>query len=55
MGRIVEAIQLPDAWLDAVLSRINLQDEAKRVKERRSQVSDRLKRLGRAYVDKNCQ
>jgi len=51
MGRILEAIQLPDAWLDAELSKINLQDEAKRVGERRMQVAERLKRLGRAYVD----
>ena len=51
MGRIVEAIQLPDAWLDAVLGKINLQDETKRVGEKRLQVTDRLKRLGRAYVD----
>ena len=51
MGRIVDAIQLPDAWLDAVLSRINLQDETKRVSEKRVQVTERLKRLGRAYVD----
>jgi len=51
MGRIIEAIQLPDAWLDAVLGKINLQDEAKRVGEKRMQVTERLKRLGRAYVD----
>jgi hypothetical protein len=31
IGRIIEAIQLPDAWLDAVLDKINLQDETKRV------------------------
>ena len=51
IGRIVEAIQLPDAWLDAVLSKINLHDEAKRVEERRTQVNEKLKRMGRAYVD----
>jgi len=51
MSRIIEAIQLPDAWLDVVLDRINLQDETKRVGEKRLQVAERLKRLGRAYVD----
>ena len=51
MGRIVEAIQLPGAWLDAVLGKINLRDVAKRVEEKRIQVTDRLKRLGRAYID----
>ena len=30
MGRIVDAIKLPDAWLDVVLSKINLQDERSR-------------------------
>ena len=40
MGRIVEAIQLPDAWLDAMLEKINLRDVAKRVEEMRIQVTD---------------
>ena len=51
MGRIVEAIQLHDVWLDAVLSRINLQEETRWVNERRIRITERLKRLGRAYID----
>jgi hypothetical protein len=51
MGRIMEAIQLPDARLDSVLDKINLQDEAKRVEGKRTKVTEKLKRLGRAYVD----
>jgi hypothetical protein len=51
IGRIIKAIRLPDAWLDSVLNKINLQDEAKWVEENRKKVTEKLKRLGRAYVD----
>ena len=51
MGRIVEAILLPEAWMDRVLSQIHLADEVTRVQEERKKVQQRLKRLGRAYVD----
>ncbi len=51
MGRIVQAILLPDAWMDRVLARIHLADEMKRIEEDRRQVEQRLKRLGKAYVD----
>jgi len=51
MGRIVQAIILPDAWMDRVLARIHLADEIKRIEEERRRVEQRLKRLGKAYVD----
>jgi hypothetical protein len=51
VGRILEAIQLPDAWLDAVLSKISIQDESKLMDVNRKLVNEKLKRLGRAYVD----
>ena len=51
MGRIVEAILLPEAWMDRVLSQVHLADEVTRVQEERKKVQQRLKRLGRAYVD----
>ncbi len=51
MGRIVQAILLPDAWMDRVLARIHLADEMKRIEQERRQVEQRLKRLGKAYVD----
>ncbi len=37
--------------MDRVLARIHLSDEVKKVKERRTQVEQRLKRLGDVYLD----
>ena len=51
VGKIVEAIELPDCWLDEVLRRINLKDEVERVRSERLRVQDRLRRLGKAYID----
>jgi len=51
MGRIVGAIVLPDAWMDRVMARIHLADEVERIQQEREQVSQRLRRLGKAYVD----
>ena len=51
MGRIVGAIVLPDAWMDRVLARIQLEDQVGKMRQERSQVEQRLKRLGKAYVD----
>ncbi|MCI0780698.1 MAG: recombinase family protein, partial [Chloroflexi bacterium] len=51
IGRIVGAIVLPEAWMDRILSRIQLADEVKKVKEARIQVEQRLKRLGEVYLD----
>ncbi len=51
MGRIIESIILPDAWQERMLTQIQLVDEVKRVEQGRVEVEQRLKRLGRAYVD----
>ena len=51
MGRIVGAIVLPEAWMDRVLAKIHLADEVQRVAQERDQVQQRLRRLGKAYVD----
>jgi len=51
IGQIIEAIELEPEWLDRVLLRISAHDEVARVREERDRVSDRLKRLGTAYVD----
>ncbi|HIM37555.1 MAG TPA: recombinase family protein, partial [Dehalococcoidia bacterium] len=51
MGRIIGAIVLPDAWMDRVLSKIHVAGEAERLHQERVQVEQRLKRLGKAYVD----
>ena len=51
IGRIVGAIVLPEAWIDKVLAKVLLADEVKRVHEERQHTEQRLKRLGRAFVD----
>ena len=51
MGRIIESIILPDSWQERMLTQIQLVDEFKRVEQERTEVEQRLKRLGRAYVD----
>ena len=51
VGRIVQAIVLPEAWMDRVLAHIHLADDVERVRHERTQTEQRLKRLGRAYVD----
>ena len=51
MGKIVSAIVLPEAWMDRVLARVHLGDEVERVSREKMETHQRLKRLGRAYVD----
>ena len=51
IGRIVGAIVLPDAWMDRVLAKIHLADEVERIQQERQLAGQRLKRLGKAYVD----
>ena len=54
VGKLVQAIQLDDGWLQDVLARINLRDEVERVKEERKAVQEGLRRLGRRYQDRLC-
>lgn len=51
VGRIVQAIVLPDAWMDRVLAKLQLQEEASRVQKEHQATVDRLRRLGRTFVD----
>ena len=51
VGRIVQAIALPEAWMDRVLAHIHLADDVERVRHERVQTEQRLRRLGTAYVD----
>ena len=51
MGLIVSAVVLPEAWMDRILAQIQLADEIARVAQERKETEQRLKRLGRAYVD----
>ena len=48
---MVGAIELGPRWLEEVLAIISLKDEVDRVKTQRQQLNERLRRLGRAYVD----
>ena len=51
MGRIVEALVLPDAWMDRMLAKIHLSDEVERIQQERQKTEQRMRRLGKAYVD----
>ena len=51
MGRIMGAIVLPEAWMDRVLARVHLADEVERIGHERQLTEQRLKRIGKAYVD----
>jgi DNA invertase Pin-like site-specific DNA recombinase len=51
MGRIVDAIILPEAWMDRTLSKIHLAGAAEKLQHERIQAEQRLKRLGKTYVD----
>ena len=54
VDRIVAAIELAPDWLKQVLVHINLKDEVARVAKERERVKERLRRLGRTYIDGLC-
>ena len=51
IGDLVEAIVLERDWLDKALVQIEAKNEVEGVRERRGQLDERKRRLGRAYVD----
>ncbi len=51
ISRLMEAIVLPESWMDRVLAQVHMKDEVEQVRKEREQTEQRLKRLGRAYVD----
>ncbi len=51
IGEVLEAIELRSRWLEEVLAIISLKDEVERVKKRREAVPEKLRRMGKAYVD----
>ncbi len=51
MGKIVESIELGPRLEEEVLSIISVKDEVEKIREKRQKVQERLRRLGRAYVD----
>lgn len=48
---LVSAIELKSSWLEEVLSVISLKDEVDRVAKEREQVTVKLKRMAKAYID----
>ena len=52
VGRIIQALVLPDAWMDRVHAKLQLQDEVVQTQKDRQAAADRLQRLGKAYVDR---
>ena len=51
IGRIISAIELGPAWQEQILTIISVTDEVERVKDQREKTQDRLKRLGKAFLD----
>ena len=51
IGKIIEAIELGPRWEEEVLSIVSTRDEAESIREKRQKVQERLRRLGKAYVD----
>ena len=51
VGKIVEAIELGPEWEEQVLSIISARDEVEEVRARRRKLQEKLRRLGKAYVD----
>ena len=51
VSKVIESLVLPDDWLERALERISLKDEAARVRMERERIQEKLKRLGKAYVD----
>jgi site-specific DNA recombinase len=51
ISSLVEAIELGPQWLEEVLSIISLKDEVDQVKKRRQVVQEKIRRMGKAYID----
>ena len=51
MDQLMEAIVLPESWMDRVLAKIRINDEVERVENERRNVERRLRRLGRIFLD----
>ena len=51
MITLVENVELSDKWLEEVLTIISVKDEAERIKKKRQDIQQRLRRMGRTYID----
>ena len=46
MGQIMNAVVLPDSWMDRLLAKIHLADEVKRVNRERKKSRDQIEEAG---------
>jgi site-specific DNA recombinase len=51
VGQLMAAIELGPRWLEEVLSIISLKDEVQRAKDARLAVTEKLRRMAKAYID----
>ena len=51
VGKIVEAIELGPRWEEEVLSIVSTRDEAESIRDKRQKVQERLRRLGKVYLE----
>jgi hypothetical protein len=51
IGQLIEAIELGPRWLEEVLAIISLKDEVDRIKKARIATQEKLRRMGKAYID----
>ena len=49
--QLVENIELGDQWLEEVLTIISVKDEAERINKKKQDIQQRLRRMGRTYID----
>lgn len=49
--QLVENIELGDQWLEEVLTIISVKDEAERINKKKLDIQQRLRRMGRTYID----
>ncbi len=49
--QLVENIELGDRWLEEVLTIISVKDEAERINKKKQDIQQRLRRMGRTYID----
>ena len=52
VGRVIEAITLQTDWIDRVMALINVQDDVERIRNRRQQLEEKLRRLAKAFVER---
>jgi site-specific DNA recombinase len=52
IDQLISSIELGPQWLEEVLAIINMKDETERIQKRKYALQERLKRIGKVYLDK---